>query len=46
MNIWITGKNSIKLYYLKKKIFKVTLTWKISLMQIMHAEKEFLNILK
>ena len=34
MNIWMTGKNSMKLYYLKKKIFKVTKIWKILLKQI------------
>ena len=27
MNIWIIRKNSIKLNYLKKKIFTLTLTW-------------------
>ena len=40
MNMCIIGKNSMKLYYLKKKIFTVTLTWKILLMRITCLEKK------
>ena len=39
MNVWKIGKNLMRLHYLKKKTFKVTLTWKILLVQIMHTEK-------
>ena len=43
MNIWMTGKNSMKHHYLKKKIFTVTQTMNILLMQI-HARKKKLKI--
>ena len=38
MNIWITGKNSIKSYYLKKEIFTADYI-KISMMQITRPKK-------
>ena len=34
MDIWIIDKNLMKYHYHRKKIFTVTLTWKILLMQI------------
>ena len=34
MNKWIIGKNLMKHYYLKEKIFTVIQIWKILLMQI------------
>ena len=39
MNIWMIEKNSMKPYYLKKKIFTVALAWKILLMQIMGIQR-------
>ena len=44
MNTWMTGKNSMKHYYLKWKIFKVTLNMEdmqIMQMQIMRMQKKF-----
>ena len=46
MNIWITRKSSMKHYYLKKKIFTVTLIWKILVRQITGTQKEFVNTFK
>ena len=46
MNIWMIGKNSMKYYYLRKKIFIVTEIWKILLMQITPMQKKFVKILK
>ena len=37
MNIWMIGKISMKHLYLKKKIFTVTYTWKILLIQILSS---------
>ena len=39
------GKNLMKHHYLKKKFYRHYI-WKILLMQITRAQKEFLNILK
>ena len=44
MITWMTGKNSMKHYYLKWKIFKVTLNMEdmqIMQMQIMRMQKKF-----
>ena len=44
MITWMTGKNSMKHYYLKLKIFKVTLNMEdmqIMQMQIMRMQKKF-----
>ena len=46
MNIWIIDKNSMKYHYHRKKIFTVTLTWKILLMQITRMQTLFVKILK
>ena len=46
MNTCMIGENSMKLHYLKKKIFAVTQTWKILLMQIKCIQKYFVKILK
>ena len=39
-------ENSMKHHYPKKKIFTVTLIWKILLMRITLTQKEFVKILK
>ena len=39
MNIWIINRNSMKYHYLKERMFTVTETLKILLMQITHTEK-------
>ena len=46
MNIQVIEKHSMKPCYLKKKIFIVTEIWKVSLMQIMRTQKEFVKISK
>ena len=46
VNAWVTDKHSVKLYYMKKKIFTVTLTWEILPMQITLTEIDFVKILK
>ena len=46
MNIWIIGKALMKLHCMNKKIFTVTLTWKILVMQITSTEREFVKILR
>ena len=46
MNILMIGKNSMRHHNLEKKIFTVTLLWKILLMLITSTQKEFVKILK
>ena len=46
MDIWMIGKNSMKLYYVKKGIFTATYIWKILVMQITQKQKGFVKILK
>ena len=43
MITWMTGKYSMKHHYQRKKIFTVTLTWKILLMQITGTQKKFVK---
>ena len=42
----MTGKNSIKYHYERKKIFTITKRWKILLMQVTCTQKKVVKILR